>query len=474
MQTEQLVRRVRIAASAAEAFCWHARPGAFERLSPPWEDVQVVARSGGIQNGGRLEIRIPVGPFWKRWLAEHRDYDEGRQFRDVQLQGPFARWDHTHRFKADGPAACWLEDCLEYAVPLGGFGRLIGGPFVRRKLQRLFDYRHSITAHDLAVHAGTRGRQQMRVLISGSTGLVGSALVPFLTTGGHEVVRLVRSQTQIPPATGALTWDPAAGKLEAAALEGFDAVVHLAGEGIAAARWTERQKARIRDSRVQGTRLLAETIARLKSPPKVFVSASAIGYYGDRGDEILTEASPSGANFLADVCRAWEAAAEPARQAGVRVVAARFGVILSPRGGALKQMLTPFRMGAGGVLGSGRQFMSWIALDDAVGGLHHALVHPELAGPVNIVAPRAATNAEFTKTLGRVLSRPTIFPVPAGIARLVFGQMADELLLASARVEPRRLLESGYQFRYPELEDALRHVLGKTTATTRTPAAAAH
>jgi hypothetical protein len=308
----------------------------------------------------------------------------------------------------------------------------------------------------------------MRILLSGSTGLVGSALVPFLTTGGHEVVRLVRAQSKSGE-TG-ITWDPASGQLDAAALEGFDAVVHLAGEGIAAARWTAQQKARIRDSRVQGTRLLAERLAGLKSPPRVFVSASAVGYYGDRGDEVLTEESPRGTGFLADVCRDWEAAADPARRAGMRVVNTRFGVILSPRGGALKQMLTPFQLGAGGVVGSGRQYMSWIALDDVIGALHHVLTRAELSGPVNVTAPRPATNREFTKTLGRVLARPTLVPVPAFAARLAFGEMADELLLSSARVEPRKLLETGYAFRFPELEGALRHVLGKTTGPAAAPA----
>jgi uncharacterized protein (TIGR01777 family) len=296
----------------------------------------------------------------------------------------------------------------------------------------------------------------MNILVTGASGLIGTALGPSLTSRGHEVTRLVRGQS---PSEGkSARWDPMAGSIDASALAGVDAVVHLAGENIAE-RWTAAKKARIRDSRVKGTQLLCETLTRLPSPPKVLVSASAIGYYGDRGEETLTDDSPPGRGFLPEVCRAWEAAAEPARQQGIRVVHLRLGVVLSAAGGALAKMLPLFRLGLGGVLGSGRQYMSWIALDDVVGAIQHAIVTDALQGPTNAVAPNAVTNQEFTKTLGKVLGRPTAIPLPAFGARLMFGEMADELLLASARVQPTKLLASGYQFRYPELEDALRHVL---------------
>ena len=296
----------------------------------------------------------------------------------------------------------------------------------------------------------------MNILVTGASGLIGTALTSSLTASGHEVTRLARGQSN--PGEKAVRWDPMAGTIEASALEGIDAVVHLAGENIAE-RWTAAKKVRIRDSRVKGTQLLCETLARLSSPPKVLVSASAVGYYGDRGEEILTEDSPPGRGFLAEVSRAWEAATEPARQHGIRVVQLRQGVVLSVAGGALAKMLPAFRLGLGGVLGSGQQYMSWIAIDDAVGAMQHAIVTDTLQGPANAVAPRAVTNQEFTKTLGRVLRRPTAIPLPAFAARLMFGEMADELLLASARVQPTKLLASGYQFRYPELENALGHVL---------------
>jgi len=300
----------------------------------------------------------------------------------------------------------------------------------------------------------------MRIAVSGSTGLVGSEVVTVLSAGGHEVVRLIRRA----PATGemAVRWDPEAGVIEAGGLEGFDAVVHLAGENVGTGRWTAARKAAIRDSRVNGTRFLCDALAGLARPPKTLVCASAVGYYGDRGEERLTEESPPGTGFLAEVCREWEAASAPAARKGIRVVALRIGMVLSPKGGALARMLPLFRAGLGGVIGGGRQYVSWVALDDLPHIILHALQRDDLSGPVNAVAPRPVTNREFTETLGTALSRPTPLPVPAFALRLaVGGEMADALLLASARVIPRRLEETGYRFRFAELSAALRHLFGK-------------
>ena len=456
---ELFVRRARIAAPAAEVFRWHARPGALERLTPPWERVAVLERRGGIEDGGRVVLRMGSGPLAMRWVAEHQDYIEGEQFRDVQVAGPFARWEHTHRVTPVDIDTCCLEDHIEYAMPYGALGALLGGQLVRRRLARLFDYRHRVTAQDAAAHARAGG-QRMKVLVTGSTGLIGSALVSLLTTGGHQVVRLVRPGNTRRP--DSVEWDPAAGTIDAAALEGFDAAVHLAGENIAGGRWTAERKARIHSSRVDGTKLLVHTLAALTRPPKTLIVASAIGYYGDRNADIVDEDSGPGAGFLADVVRDWEAASRPAAERGMRVVNLRFGIVLSPAGGALATMLPPFRLGAGGTIGSGEQYMSWIALDDAIGVILHALTTPALSGPVNAVSPHPVTNQAFTKTLGRVLSRPTFLPLPAFAVKLAFGEMGEELLLASTRVDPHRLQESDYEFRFPELEGALRHVLGKS------------
>ena len=297
----------------------------------------------------------------------------------------------------------------------------------------------------------------MDVLISGATGLIGTELTAALEAGGHRTTRLTRS----PKGPGDVRWDPMAGEIDASRLGGHDAVVHLAGESIAEGRWNAAKKRRIMESREKGTRLLSETLAGLPEKPAVMVSVSGINYYGDSGDEVLTEESPSGADFLAEVCKVWEASADPAREAGIRVVHPRMGIVLSPKGGALGRTLPIFKLGGGGRIGSGRQWWSWVALDDVVGAIVHALENDAVVGPLNVSAPNPLTNAQYTRVLGRVLNRPTVFPFPAPAARLVLGEVADALLLSSMRVEPAKLEETGYEFRYPELEGALRHLLGR-------------
>ncbi len=303
----------------------------------------------------------------------------------------------------------------------------------------------------------------MKVIVTGSTGLVGRALVRSLLADGHEVTRLVRGDAQgfRAPGTAAVHWDPERGELDAQALEGHDAAVHLAGENIGEGRWDDEKKRRIIESRVKGTTLLAGTLAGLSAKPRVLVSASATGFYGDRGAEVLREESASGSNFVSEVCREWEKGTLQASQAGIRVVHLRIGVVLDGEGGALPRMLTPFKLGLGGKVGSGSQYMSWITLEDLIAIMRRAIEDERLRGPVNAVAPGAVTNAEFTKALGSALGRPTIFAVPAFAARLAFGETADELLLASTRVEPARLKEAGFEFRHPEIEGALRSVLKK-------------
>jgi uncharacterized protein len=294
----------------------------------------------------------------------------------------------------------------------------------------------------------------MEIAVSGASGLIGSALVQALTQAGHRVARLVR--TQPGPDSPDIYWNPETAYVDTTKLDGKQAVVHLAGETIAE-RWSPAKKARIQSSRARGTQLMAEAVRQVADAPQVFISASAIGYYGDRGAEILREDSAPGKGFLADVCRDWEGSTEVASRAGIRVVHLRTGIVLSTKGGALAKMLPPFRMGAGGKIGSGKQYMSWIALDDHVGAIQHIIANASLQGAVNLVAPNPVTNLEFTKTLGKVLSRPTVAPLPAFAVKLMFGEMGEDLLLASQRVEPAKLKESGYCFRHPLLEEALRH-----------------
>ncbi len=293
-----------------------------------------------------------------------------------------------------------------------------------------------------------------KILVSGSSGLIGAALLPALQSSGYEVTRLVHGAAS---GRGQIRWDPGQ-PLAPELVSGFDAVVHLAGESIVG-RWTEAKKRRIRESRVRGTRNLATALAAAPQPPPLLISASAIGYYGNRGEEMLREESASGNGFLSEVCREWESAAEPAAKAGIRALQVRFGLVLSPSGGALQKMLLPFRIGLGGNMGNGRQWWSWIDISDVVGAIQHVIKTDSLRGPVNVVAANPVRNAEFTKTLASVLSRPAIFPMPAFAARLVFGQMGDELLLASQRVEPAKLMASGYIFQKADLRKALEDIL---------------
>jgi uncharacterized protein (TIGR01777 family) len=314
-----------------------------------------------------------------------------------------------------------------------------------------------IMGEDVAAGCGPVGEYSMNILVSGSTGLIGSFLAPCLKGAGHRVTRLVRTAPR--PGEPAVVWEPDRGKLNPADLEGTDAAIHLAGENIASGRWTREKKERIRSSRSLGTRLLSDAISQLSRPPCVLISASAVGYYGNRGEEILREDSPAGSGFLAEVCREWEAATISAAKRGIRVVNLRIGMVLTSAGGGLARMLPPFRMGLGGKIGSGRQYLSWITIDDLVRTIFHVLNTDSLRGPVNAVSPDPVTNLEFTSTLGRVLRRPTVFTLPAAVARLVLGEMADQTLLASTRVEPAKLKASGYVFRHPELSGALRFLL---------------
>jgi uncharacterized protein (TIGR01777 family) len=321
----------------------------------------------------------------------------------------------------------------------------------------LFAFRRRRTHSELVRHAAFADRPPLRVAVTGASGLIGGELVPFLTTAGHRVVRLVRR-----PASGPdeISWDPSRGVLDAEQLEGLDAVVHLAGESIQPP-WTRSRRQRIRRSRIDGTLLLSETLARLRRPPPVLVSMSGVNYYGDRGDEVVDEESSPGEGFLASVCIDWEAATAAAASAGIRVVNLRNGIAISGRGGAVSRLVVPFRLGVGGKVGDGRQYVSWIAIDDLVGAIYQAIHDDRLGGPVNAVAPNEATNRDLTKTLGRVLRRPTVVPLPAVAVSTVLGDAGRELLLASMRVRPTKLESVGFRFEFPTLEDALRFQLGR-------------
>ena len=440
MDEQRYVARSPMPVPARTVFDWHARPGALERLNPPFERVEILERTGGLAPGARTVVRVRIGPVPSRWVSVHTALEDGRSFTDRQESGPFARWEHVHRMLPDGEQRSFLEDEMRYALPLGPLGRLGAGP-VREKLESLFAYRHAITAADLARHAELPG-PPLSIGITGSHGLIGDALCHFLTTGGHTVVRLGRAE-------------------QAGQVDGLDAVVNLAGAGVGDGRWTEARKREIRSSRVRTTEAVVAGILRATRRPAVLINGSAMGYYGDRGDTPIDESSPRGTGFLAEVVEAWEGATRPAEEAGVRVVKLRTGVVLSPDGAALAKMLPIFRAGAGGKIGSGKQVFSWISLEDVIGAIHFALRTPSLHGVANVTAPEPVTNAGFTHVLGRVLRRPTVATVPAPVIRVLFGEMGQESVLAGANVVPRALLDAGFRFRWPGLEDALRFCLGK-------------
>lgn len=446
--------------SSETAYRWHARRGALERLTPPWVRMIPAPKNpdSPLFEGARVKFELLHGWVKHRWECEHFDLYPGKEFNDRQIRGPFAEWKHRHRF-SDTTEGCVLEDRISCRFP-----RWLSNPvsksYLQGELNRLFVYRHEITMKDLNRYGSFSGLSGKRILISGHRGLIGRRLSGLLRMLGADVLGLTRS----PHGENEFRWDPIKGTLDPDALNGVDAVIHLAGENIASGRWTAERRQRILESRKLGTRLLAENIARQESPPGVFVSAAGTGLYPSDGT-LSDESSDGGTGFLAEVSREWESAADPARRAGIRVVHARMGIVLSPEGGALGLMLPAFKMGLGGRIGSGCQYMSWIAIDDVVDILIRLIVDSSFSGPVNLVAPGAVTQQEFTRTLAGVLRRPAVFPVPATVLCLLLGEMARETILADIHAAPRVLQDRGYDWRYPDLERALRFLLGRKVSS---------
>lgn len=459
------VAQTELPTSIEQSFAYHDRPGALQRLVPPWESVELEHSDNSLAVGSRVVMKTKVMGVPLRWIAEHTEYDPPNLFADTQVSGPFASWDHRHEFSSleATPNLSQLRDHIRYQLPMGWLGHLLGSAKARKTIEAMFAYRHRVTHDDLQL-AADHPVDPMTVAVSGSSGMVGSSMSSLLTLLGHQVRPIVRSPHQNRSGQNRTGKEPSSiaawsSPEEAAQLSDVDAVIHLAGKSIASARWTDKVKKEIRDSRVIKTRQLCESLASLSKKPKVLLCASATGIYGDRGDEWLNEHSQPSDDFLADVATQWEQACQPAIDAGIRVVNARFGIVLSPSGGALQKSLTPAKL-MGGAMGNGKQWWSWIALDDVVGALYHALAEDSLSGPVNFVSPAPVRNRDFAKTLGRVLGRPAIFPAPAFALRLALGEMADDLLLSSTRVQPKKLTESGYRFRFTDLESFFGYSLG--------------
>lgn len=451
----RLILRTPLEASAEEVFDWHSRPGALQRLLPPWQDVRLEESRGGLEVGARRTLSLGLGPVRVPMRAVHTGCEPGRGFQDVLESGPFRSWKHHHRFHPRDESGSVLEDEIEFTYHGGKLLELLVNPFVVPQLRRMFTFRHRRTRHDLDRHAG---RATLRVGLTGSSGFLGSGLAAFLESGGHTVIRF---QRQGPSRPGAVFWNPATGECEGESLEGLDALVHLAGENIGEQRWNPAFKEKIRTSRIQATEALCHTLAGLRHPPACLLSASAIGFYGS-SEAPATEQREVGQGFLAEVCQAWEQATRPAEEAGIRVTHLRIGTVLGAQGGALAKLLPVFRMGGGGALGSGRQGFSWIAREDAIGAIHWLLYH-QVSGPVNVVAPNPVSNEEFARTLARVLGRPAVLRLEPWLLRLLVGEFAEEALLSSQWVLPARLQEQGFPFLYPDLEDALRAELGRFT-----------
>jgi uncharacterized protein (TIGR01777 family) len=427
--------RARLAVPAAETFAWLSRPAARDRLAPPW------------QPPGSWQGERAVDP--GAWAVTERPADDA--------------WERRFTVVPDGPERCRLEVVVaprsQSGARPGGAGRGAARDQVAALRAAAFALRQA--ARDLSRHVRARPIGSLSVAVTGASGLIGRALCAFLAAGGHRVLRLVRGEV---PTGGwpadAIPWSPDDGVLDARRLEGVDAVVHLAGESVGGGRWTDARKRRIRASRVDGTALVARALVGLERPPRVLVAASAVGIYGARGDEPVDESAAPGTGFLPEVAAAWEAASGPAAARGVRVALARLGLVLAPAGGALGRMLPLFRAGLGARLGSGRQMMSWVDLDDVVGALHHAIADATFAGPFNVTAPAPASNADFTRSLARVLGRPAFLPAPGFAIAAALGEMGRSLLLDGARVLPRRLERAGFRFLHPALEPALAEMLG--------------
>lgn len=441
-----------------ETFAWHDRLGALERLNPPWSPIKLVFSDNSLKENSRVTVLVPIAgflPFYTRWQIVHQTYNPPYLFKDVLKKGPFAKWEHNHKFSSISEDETFHEDQIEIQFPYEIITKLGGKKFLSSELTRVFKYRHQITKTDLAVHKNV---SPQRIAITGSSGFIGSALIPFLTTGGHNIVKVVRK----PSANkNEAYWDQRNSSLEIAKLENLSAFIHIAGEGIADGKWTEGKKRAIKESRVNGTKTIVDRLLKLKNPPQCFISASAIGIYKNSLDETYDESSETDNGFLAETCKEWEAASQKLTDRGIRVVNLRIGIVLSPNGGALKKMLIPFLFGMGGILGDGKQQMSWIALEDLIRIIYFCLNNDSISGPVNCTAPHPVSNYDFTKILGKVLNRPTGFPTPLWLLKLAYGDMIDEVLLASQRVMPKKLSDFGFEFLYPELEDALRFCLGR-------------
>ncbi len=449
--------------SQSVAYSWFSAPGAFIRIMPNWEKLKIVKITDSLSVGARYEFRFKLGPFSPLWIAEIIKQDSNKMFCDKMIKGPFSFWEHHHIFNpVSSQKKVELIDKVEWKLPLHKLSYIFGKTIVNNRMKKMFKHRTRIFNADISRHESFSNENRKKILISGSNGLIGQQLCAFLSTGGHEVVPLLRQESAMPAwCNDYVLWDPQTGKILHGDLEGFDAVIHLAGAGIGDKRWSKKRMQLILDSRIGPTEKLCKLISEVSDPPEVLVSASAIGWYGNRGPEELNETSPRGTGFLSEVCLEWENATKIARDSGIRVVNIRSGIVLSGSGGALEKMLFPTKMGSSGPIAGGKQMMSWISLDDEIYAIHHIIMNKKIQGVVNLTAPESLTQKKFIRKLGKVLWRPTFLPLPGFMIKLLFGKMGIALIAEGQNVHPQKLIENGFEFEHRNLENCLRDCLGK-------------
>jgi uncharacterized protein len=429
--------------------------------------LNLVSQKGGINDGAISVFRINFGPIGFKWIAKHFGYIYNRQFQDEMMKGPFQKWIHTHSFIPQGLNQCFLEDKIEYTPKFGKIGSIILQKRIQNYLEQLFLYRFRILVNDIYFEKMALEKRK-KILISGSHGLIGSALIPLLTNlGEHKITRLVRNNKSKHSSLNiynekTIYWDPEHKKLNHKDLEGFDIVIHLAGENIFG-RWTDVKKQKIFDSRVETTKLLSESLTKLSNPPSLLICGSAIGYYGrDNPNEYLTENDNPGQGFLSNVCQKWENATLDASKIGIRVVNTRFGMVLSPKGGILQKLIGPYKLGLGVTIGGNKdQYINWVSIEDVIKSIFYSIINTSIQGPVNIVSPNPVTNLEFFNTIKKLYNIKLSISINQNITKLIFGQMSDELLSTNMHVIPKKLVETGYKFLNSDLEDTLRFLLGK-------------
>lgn len=456
-------------ANQKEIWNWHNSPGAFRRIMPEWEAITPI-NAGALRDGEETIFKVSLGPIKKKWIARHHDVIEGESFFDRMIKGPFSAWDHQHKFIPGKDAVTTVSDNVEYKLPFHTLTGWSAGLTVLPRLRQMFYFRSTRLTNDLIRIQATSDKPRQKVVVSGSSGMIGLQLCAFLEAAGHDVYRLIRKSTKLPPDVNlnkVIRWDDLSGEIFEGEINGFDTVIHLAGAGIADKRWSKKRKKMICDSRVVSTENLSKLLASIQKPPRRLLCASSIGIYGNRGDEVLDEQSKPGNDFLSDICLKWENASERAKDAGINVVHLRTGIVISPLGGALAKLLLPAKLGSAGPIRGGQQIQSWISLDDQIYGIHHLMMTDSSEGLYNLTSPNPVSQKQFAKVLGKVLRRPAFIPLPGFFIRIIFGEMGKKLVLEGQDVRPNRLLESGYEFTYTDLETCLRNCLGRVDLTNK-------